>query len=289
MPSQKTAIIEDLFGQRWNPTAQVLTNSMVMLADVGNAIRAYNSRHPQSRISDRNPANFFKDFIRSSSSANTNWPRAIFAMGYTARQRTGRGRCFEFTPVPIGQEVPFPSAVPPLPGDAPPHRVESVSLPLASRRLGRDDEAWLIQVLVRLRVFETHLALYSPRRSNIRQVDHLQMSVKLRDAEIDAIFLVLEHDPSGTITQTLVTCEAKQGRDDILEDQMLAQLEAVAAIADFQPDLVVPLAAKSVGRSTVHLVEFVAVSPTAIREGLTSLTIASHQAYTFEPAVPGIR
>lgn len=289
MPSEKTAVIEELFVQRWDPAAQVLTNSTVMLADVGDAIRAYNSHRPQRRISDRNPANFFKDFIRNSRSANANWPSAVFALGYAARQRTGGGRCFEFTPVPTGQVEPFPSAVPPLAAGAPRHRVESVSLPLASRLLGRDDEAWLIQVLVRLRVFETHLALYSPRRGNIKQVDHLQMSVKLREAEIDAIFLVLEQDPGGTTARTLVTCEAKQSRDDILEGQILAQLEAVAAIPDFEPDLVAPMAAKSVGDSTVHLVEFAAVSPTAIRGGLTSLAIASEQAYTFEPPVPGIR
>lgn len=123
----------------------------------------------------------------------------------------------------------------------PRHKIESLSLPLASRRLGRRDEPWLVQVLIKLRVIETHLAMFSQRK--IVQLDHLQMSVKLRKSEIDALFLALEHeDPAHpeSVHEVIVCCEAKQMHDDILEDQMLGHVEAVFKAKGVQQDLALP-------------------------------------------------
>ena len=99
--------------------------------------------------------------------------------------------------------------------------MESVSLPLASRRLGRGDEPWLIQVVARLRVVESHFSLVS--RRSVRQLDLLQLNVKLSGTEIDALFLAQEEVAPGVFEEVIVTCEAKGIRDDILEDQILKQ------------------------------------------------------------------
>ena len=78
-----------------------------------------------------------------------------------------------------------------VPGEQTPRvKIETISMPLATRRLGRKDEPWLIQVLVKLRIIETHMALFSNRK--IIQLDHLQMNMKLSKTEIDALFLRLK-------------------------------------------------------------------------------------------------
>lgn len=172
MASAKTAVIELLFKQRWDQDRGTLRRPEVSLSDVSSAIRAVNpSLQEHRRLTDRNPANFFKDFIRNRGSANSNWPASVLQRGYTARQTTGEGHCFEFVPLAHGQTEPFLPLVPDPSESTPRHRIESASLPLASRKLGRKDEPWLIQVAVRLRLIQTHLALFSYRE--ILQVDHL--------------------------------------------------------------------------------------------------------------------
>jgi len=218
--TRKTEIIQSLFETRFNTTTKKLSSTVVTLEEVSAAINANNLAHPTLvPMSTRNPANFFKDFIRKHKSANRNWPRRIFEAGYTAVQVTSEGRCFEFIAILPGQTVPFPLDVVPGPTDKTPHhRIESLSIPLASRRLGRNDEPWLVQVLVRLRVLETHLALCSKR--SIIQLDHLQTNVKLSGAEIDALFLATE----GNSRELMVCCEAKGIRDDVIASQILGQV-----------------------------------------------------------------
>src|SRR5262249_11906998 len=148
-----------------------------------------------------------------------------------------------------GQTEAFPECVPPPDAALPHYKIESLSLPLASRRLGRSDEAWLVQVLIRLRVIETHLAMFSQRR--IVQLDHLQMSVKLRKSEIDALFLAIEQgDPANpeSLQEVIVCCEAKQMHDDILPDQILGHVEAVFNTKSVQQSLVLPIAVKAIGK-----------------------------------------
>src|SRR5687768_8733416 len=102
-----------IFERLWNRQSRRLTRTSVTLRDVQQAIRQYNREHPkQKKVNDGNPANFFKDFARQRERANTWWPPAVFAMGYTARQKTGGGQSFEFVPIVQGQREPFPSTIP---------------------------------------------------------------------------------------------------------------------------------------------------------------------------------
>lgn len=72
MASKKTEIIEKLFDTRWDLNARTLSDPVITLDQVADAIRAYNTANRAARLSDRNPANFFKDFIRKKKSANEN-------------------------------------------------------------------------------------------------------------------------------------------------------------------------------------------------------------------------
>jgi hypothetical protein len=283
--SQKPAVIELLFDERWDSQSKQLSRPVVTLADVQRAIHSYNAAHPATPLSARNPANFFKDFIRNKRNANTNWPARVWQSGFTAKQVTGENRCFEFVPLVEGQDEPFPLNRVPAPSEATPrHSLESASLPLASRRLGRADETWLTQVAVRLRLIETHLALFSSR--HVVQVDHLQMSIKRSPAEIDALYLV--HETVGEVTQeAIATVEAKGMRDDILEDQVLAQIRTAFAMPEVEQETVIPMAMKTVGPSEVHVVEFEAVMR-GEESDLSELVVASEAVYTLRPAVPGI-
>ncbi len=256
------------------------------LQDVAVAITFYNVGLPKDRqLSTRNPANFFKDFIRNRNSANLNWPPYVREMGYTARQVTGAGNCFEFVPILEGKE-PFeaPTNISPSP-ETPRHVIESLSMPLASRELGRDDEPWLIQVVARLRIVETHFAVYSGRKT--LQVDLLQLNVKLNKTEIDALYLVHEEAENGELRSIIVTCEAKRGRDDILEEQILRQAKAPFGMRRVRQDLVVPMAVKCVGPSEVFVVEFNQLER-ANAQDVDSLSVASTAVYRIEPPVPGL-
>jgi hypothetical protein len=232
-------------------------------------------------MSTRNPANFFKDFIRKQKSANKNWPRWVFEAGYTAVQVTSEGRCFEFIPVLKSQTIPFPLDVVPGPTKRTPYqRIESLSIPLASRRLARNDEPWLVQVLVKLRVLETHLALHSKR--SFVQLDHLQTNVKLSGSEIDALFLATED--SGR--ELMVCCEAKGIRDDVIASQVLGQVRSLFR-TKIKQELVLPVAVKAIAPSRVYVIEFQGLNRDEA-EACRSLTVASTGLYDFFPSVPGI-
>ena len=118
---------------------------------------------------------------------------------------------FEFIPVMPGQTEPFPITAPPRPQEMIPHQTGSVSMPLASRLLGRSDEPWLVQVSVRLHIIETYFALFSSRKAAIRQVDHLQNALKLRRTEIDALFLGVEEPALGQFHEFLIKHVRRSG------------------------------------------------------------------------------
>jgi hypothetical protein len=286
-PSRKTAVIESLFNSRWDPKTKSLSDPYVTLSQVEAAIVEYNEANPNLPLSTRNPANFFKDFIRKKRSANSNWPLSIFKRGYTARQVTGENLCFEFIPIDPYQTEPFPIRIYTPSHDAPRHKIQSASMSLASRRLGRSDEAWLIQVLVKLNVIETHLSLYSDRP--IIQVDLLQTNVKQARTEIDALFLAFEGSggDDGSYRELLITCEAKGLRDDILEDQIIAQVLAVFRMTAVTQDVVIPVAVKSVRPSEIHIVQFGSIRRSEASY-LSELTIHSEAIYQLVPQVPGI-
>jgi len=280
--NRKAEIIQAIFEARWNSGTGKLSNSLVTLAELADAINTYNKRHPGRPLSSKNPANFFKDFIRNKRRANKNWPSSIARSGFTARQVTGEGRCFEFIPLAEGQREPFPlSAIPGPDENTPRITVETLSLPLASRRLGRRDEPWLVQVLVRLRIIETHLALFSSRK--VIQLDHLQMNVKLAKSEIDALFLAIEN--GNETHQTFVTCEAKGKNDDILDTQILEQVRAAFRFPGATH--VLPLAVKAFAPSQIYVVDFAPLSKEEAGRA-TSLRIASSAVYVLKPPIKGI-
>ena len=284
MASAKTAIIQRLFEERLQADGS-LANPLVTLADVSAAITAHNVMTGDA-MSTRNPANFFKDFIRVRKTANLNWPASIFAAGFGARQVTQGNACFEFVPLAPGQNEPFPAseAIAPT-ANTPRHSIESVSLPLASRRLGRGDEPWLIQVVARLRIVESHFSLVS--RRSVRQLDLLQLNVKLSGTEIDALFLAQEEVEPGRFEEVIVTCEAKGVRDDILEDQILKQAKAPFTMRRITQNRVIPIAIKAVAPSKIFVVEFQELE----REGYaetTSIAVASDSIFKILPPVPGI-
>jgi hypothetical protein len=283
MASFKTEVIAEIFNQRF--VDGTIRNPLVTLEEVGQAIQEYNRRHGAS-LSTRNPANFFKDFIRVTARGNENWPASVLSSGYTGRQRTEHGACFEFVRLAEGQTDAFPKVDFARPSDETPrYQVESVSLPLASRRLGRNDEPWLIQVIARLRIVESHFSLSSGRK--IRQLDLLQLNVKLSGTEIDALFLAHEEVGPEEYEEVIVTCEAKTGRDDILEGQILSQAKAPFKMRQVRQNRVIPLAVKCVAPSTIYVVEFNELS----REGyedVETLTLSAESLFEIKPPVPGI-
>lgn len=282
MASRKSAIIEDLFRSVFDASTQRLTRSMVTLQDVSDAIERHN-KGGATPLSTRNPANFFKDIVRKRKSANANWPKFVLQSGYTARQATGQGLCFEFVRMLPGQTEPFP-ADPKLAPDSqtPVFSCESVSMPIAARRLGRRDEPWLIQVVANLRIVQSHFALASQRQ--VLQLDLLQMNVKLNRTEIDALFLA--HEKGGK--ETIVTCEAKGLGEDILLDQIRRQAMAPFTMKGITQDTVVPIAIKIVGSSEVLVVEFDAVERSTYRQ-LDQVSVASKSVFRIVPPVPGIK
>jgi hypothetical protein len=287
MPSRKTTVIEQIFRERYNEETGEIGNRLVMLAEVSEAIRRYNRSNPTRQLSVNNPANFFKDFVRRRTRANKNWPEYVLSKGFTGRQVARESACFEFLPLLPGQEMAFPPvhfAGPSV--TTPRHGIESVSMPVASRRLGRRDEAWLIQVVVRLRIVEAHFALVSRRK--ITQVDLLQLNVKLSKSEIDALFLVQEEMSNGQVEEVLVTCEAKTGSDDILESQILAQARAALSMGSSAHPHVIPLAVKSVGDSDVYVVEFEEVDGETATQ-FDALVVACDSLFEIRPPVPGIK
>lgn len=279
--SAKTRIIERIFRSRWNASTRKLSDALVTLRQVSDAIRE--DRKAGGKLSDRNPANFFKDFIRNRRRANENWPKYVLKAGHTGRQRTGKGRCFEFVPLAPGQVLPFSLDLIPDPDDSVlVIEIPTVNIPIASRRLGRPDEAWLVQVLVRLRVIETHLALVS--KANILQLEHLQTNIKLSAAEVDALFLAVE-GRNGDTNEFMITLEAKGRNDDILEGQILDQVRATFRIVDH--DLILPMAAKAFAPSKIHVVEFNKITRRDA-DAAERLGIASRAVYRLKPSIPGI-
>jgi hypothetical protein len=283
--SQKPPIIESLFNERWDEAKGILTATSVTQRDIRRKIQELpRLAQSEGELSDRNIANFFKDYIRRKRTANANWPPSIWARGYTARQVTGNNQSFEFVPKARGQKEPFPAFAEPN-EQTPRNKIESVSLPLASRLLGRRDETWLMQVLVRLRVLETHLALLSKR--NWVQVDHLQMSVKHGKSEIDGLFLGVEELPDGNRQEVIICCEAKGRNDDLLEEQIIAQVRVVLEDSAVMQTVALPIGIKAVSPSHVYVAEFDVITKEDL-DDLESLSIVSDAVFEFVPTVPGI-
>lgn len=277
--SQKTKVVEHLFDKYWNVSTGALEKSLMSLDDVAQAIRECNDLYG-STLSDRNPANFMKDLLRGAN-ASSNWPTSVAAKRFAAVQRTGDGECFEFIPYRPGQTEPFPDAFG-VREDAPRYPVQSISIPLVTKSLGRSDETWLVQTAINLRVVETHFAVAAA--FPLLELAHLQMGIKLRSTEIDALFLGKTGDPQRP-EPVLVTCEAKQAKDPLIQSQIINQVRA--AFAEAEVDTVVPIGLRTIKGVGFYLTEFTAVKRSEA-SALEELTLASDAIYELRPPVKGI-
>jgi hypothetical protein len=285
MASKKTPVVEYLFEK-----LSADGRTVALFDDVANAIRFF-KEYKGFDLSDNNPANFMKDLLRGMN-ASANWPESLAQKRITGKQQTGEGRIFEFVPFKDDQTEPFPNPFEPA-GDEEEFVIQSLSLPLATKSLGRNDESWLIQVSVWLRILETHFARSTAYR--LAEIAHLQNGIKLNRSEIDALFLGVEEDADDIRRNVLITCEAKQQKDPILGDQIVRQISsAFGCVSDAHMDIhyVIPTAIKALkDTGSIYLVEFEPWSdeeaniPEANRK---ELVVARSAIYRLAPPVPGI-
>ena len=285
MPSKKTPVVEYLYEK-----LQADGRSIALFDDVANAIRFF-KEHKALELSDNNPANFMKDLLRGMN-ASSNWPDTLTRKRITGKQQTGDGRIFEFVPFKDGQTEPFPNPFEPT-GSEEEFVVQSLSLPLATKSLGRDDESWLIQVSVWLKILETHFA----RSPDLKMVElsHLQNGIKLNRSEIDALFLGVEEDDDGQRKNVLISCEAKQQKDPVLGDQIVRQVvSAFGCVTDASLSIekVIPTAIKAIkATASIYLVEFEpwsAHEAAVAEEERKELIVSRSAIYRLVPPVPGI-
>lgn len=277
--SQKPVVIERIYQQLLKKDGSGLQRTVVTNDDVVEAIN-WCRKNVGSSLSANNPANFLKDVIRGRN-ASAMWPASLKKARIGARQVTGDGRVFEFWPYLEGQSQPFPDRFG-YHAAVERHRIQSVSMPMASKELGRDDETYLIQVAVKLNVVETHFALYSP--INVIELNHLQIGIKLRLCEVDSLFAATYLDGERKAHRLVITAEAKKKNQRILEEQVMQQVRA--AFQETSVNLVVPIALTAVAGG-IYLAEFKAVK----RDELNSfdeLTMETERLYELLPAVQGI-
>lgn len=301
--SEKPRVIEYLYDKyRRNELSDgVVTNDMVVEA----------IQTTKADLSTANPANFLKDIVRGKN-ANLLWPERLRADRISARQRYGSKRVFQFVEFAEGQVEPFPDLYP-IDEGTNVHEVQSASLPFAARQLGRAEETWLTQVAVNLRLVETQLSIFSPVGESVRDVTHLQMSMKTQP-EIDAVFLASygasSELNSATDRYVLVTCEAKQMGQRILVDQIREQvakaMEITTDIKEPRIDSVKPMAINVVERDfegksecAIYIVEFAAIervqfanqwAPSEEGEQLYSMPLSaiSKTIYRIKPPIAGL-
>jgi hypothetical protein len=277
----KSAVFEHMFLSRWDPATNSLINALFTLDDVANAIAECNRKDGKAR-SVNNAANFAKDYMRKRAAANQRWPERIRRAGYTIRQVTGGGNCFQFVPIPPGH-LPFP-----LMGDAlnaQRFKVQSLSIPLASKSLGRDDETWLTQVAVKLHFVEAYFALSGTPRKII-EIDHLQMGAKLRLGEIDSVYRFIE-DREGSRVEGLILLEAKGRKEDVGRDQLINCLKGGKSLLRDTSMTLLPMALKVIGNSEVHVMEFELVAREEV-DSKTDLELRHEAVIQVVPPVPGL-
>lgn len=281
--SEKNHVFERLFAERYDPATRTLKSAMVTLDEVAEAIRALVQAGTIS-LSDRNPANFIKDYLRSSK-RNDNWPASIRSAGFTARQRTGVGQCFEFIPLPPG-DLPFPDDFLPTGSEAE-FIAQTLSLPVTTREIVRVDEQSVAQIAVKLHVLE-HFLASSPKATGwgVREITHLQNNVKLRSSEIDALYQAVAHTERGTEIGA-VAVEVKIG-DPIIAEQI--EKQALAILDDPSFSFCIPTILKRFKKG-----ELVAMHLDPVRrddilpDGTLPLGGIAHSArYEFKPPLPKI-
>ena len=271
-------VIEKIFFDRWDPGAGTLTDSVVSMAAIADAIH-----DTEASLSTDNLANFFKDIVRNTR-RNDNFPKTVVAEGFTARQAAGKGdkSVFEFIPLPAGAEQAFSEPQPAPEKLEAPLLVQSLCLPMEARKLGREDESWLAQAVAELRIIETHLALHSDL--DLIGVAHLMTNMKLRLGEIDSMWRgEIEHE-SGDTEPILIPAEMKS-KNEVLEfEQVRRGAQAAAVEAEKKLDraeAVLPMAVKVLPGHLVWVLEF-------DMDFSVELTIASEAVYRPCPEIPGV-
>lgn len=278
MASEKTRVIEWIFFTlKFDEATKTLENPVVTFEDLAKGIEATGAK-----LSKSNPANFWKDLTRNAHRDST-WPASVFAQGFTGRDAIGKATraSFEFAPITPGQLAPFSAEFLPYnAAEVVTQRLQSLSIPIAMRSLGRRDENWLAQVAVRLNLVESFFALYSERV--VREVSFLQTGLKLGQGEVDAAFSVVCDD--GT---WLLSAEAKGRNEPLHLPQIARAAREFARAAKAIPEVVgvIPFGMKIVGDSLVWCVEFEPVG-----EDPNTLPVPIAQgAFELLPRVNGIR
>lgn len=291
MASNKTVVVEQIWE---NLKAEGKGRRVVFFGDVLAAIEQCNKRDKIKR-SKKNPANFMKDLARHDD-ASRNWPLSLCKERISGRQRVGDDRVFEFIDYEEDQTEPLPNKYFPTSGMQA-IKLQSLSLPLASKALGRKDESWLVQVAVALSVLEQHMATISALP--ILEIVHLQIGVKLANSEIDSLFRAVLDTGKAEPSHILLTCEAKQKGERIVDYQIIEQIIAAAksvqdrSIKDeLDVHSIVPVAIKAVGdEGEIYVAEF---EPWTVEDALADekdikqLRLASEALYALCPPVPGI-
>lgn len=275
--SAKTEVIEWIFFNLmgYDPTTGQLDRDVVNFQDVTEGIRTTGAE-----LRMNNPANFWKDLTRGPN-AEANWPSSVREARYTGADAIGAGdqACFRFVSLPPGQTTAFLERL--VPTDEliqAAHSIQSLSMPLATKALGRTDENWLAQVGSRLGVVETHFAIFSTR--SVSEVSFLQTGVKMREGEVDVAYRLLD-DLGKT---WLLAAEAKGRRERIHEPQVLRAAVQLARTDAAQGTAgVIPFAIKIIGRSLLQTVEFEPVGPES-----QELIVAAQGAVRLIPPVRGI-
>ncbi|RYY90413.1 MAG: hypothetical protein EOO15_02770 [Chitinophagaceae bacterium] len=281
--SEKNHVFERLFQQRFDPATKTVVQALVTQTDVVDAIKALKAEGVLD-LSERNPANFMKDYLRSPN-RNTLWPKAIRDAGFTAKQRTGGTQCFEFVALPVGED-PFPDDY--VPGDGiEEHVAQTLSLPVATREIVRLDEQSLAQIAVKLHLVE-HFLASSPKTVGwgVHEVVHLQNNVKLHRAEIDMLYQAVRRT-GDRLEVGVVTVEVKIG-DPIIAEQIEKQV--VSALDDKAFAFCIPMIFKRFRRGEIVAMHLDMIERDDVQaDGTTALSGIAHAArYTFKPALPKI-
>lgn len=285
--SDKPAVIQRIYEMLVDPATGALSRRIVTHDDVQQAINWCNE-NKGTKLSTKNTANFIKDVVRGKGSEGM-WPESLKAKRIGCRPLPGGGRVFEFVDYAPGQTLAFPERFKFDPNDASlgRHRLQTLSMPHASKLLGRTDETWLIQVAAKLGLVETHFALCS--NLELVEVTHLQSGIKLRETEVDALYSGLYNDGSTQHRALIITLEAKHRGQRILEDQIIRQVRAAFDVT--KVDIVVPttMVVVQLGykQSGIYFVEFSAVRR-ADSVNLEELEVATRMVYELIPPVPGI-
>lgn len=300
--SKKTEVIEIVFerllaGDSWPVDRRLIVDSGLLVE----AIDERNARHaPEPKpLSTKNPANFLKDFIRKAT-CNANWPRSLAGQRVTARQVYGNKQVFEFVAFEEGDTEPFPDRFDPTP-NMEVYPFESLSIPVEARKLGRQDEPWLIQVAVSQRLVTMHLAIEARKRGLfVETLSHLQVSVKTQP-EIDATFVATVETRPDERSRAYVTVEAKQIGERILEHQVREQIGVAfsstsALTGPDSIDIVLPMVIKVVKepngtRNLIYILQFEAITRTEFNASystaLHEIPLKPQSACLYEP-MPGI-